>query len=124
MFIINFDFFGIDLSQVPQLMFWKEGLDWAHIGLFLPRLLVFLLVGLLGVLAGGDGGGFLLSEEPTELTEEEKAIVAESNPELAAQAEKAKAQESAKPAEEPAAGDYEEAYAEDEDQTGRSGTSR
>ena len=34
-FIINFDFFGIDLSQVPQLMFWKEGLDWAHIGLFL-----------------------------------------------------------------------------------------
>ena len=35
MFLINFDFFGIDLSQVPQLMFWKEGLDWAHIGLFL-----------------------------------------------------------------------------------------
>ena len=42
--------------------------------------------------------------------------MAESNPELAAQAEKAKAQESAKPAEEPAAGDYEEAYAEDEEQ--------
>ncbi len=35
MFVINFNFFGIDLSQVPQLMFWKEGLDWGHIGLFL-----------------------------------------------------------------------------------------
>ena len=35
MFVINSNFFGIDLSQVPQLMFWKEGLDWGHIGLFL-----------------------------------------------------------------------------------------
>lgn len=35
MFIINFDFFGIDLSKVPQLMFWKDGLNWGSIGLFL-----------------------------------------------------------------------------------------
>ena len=35
MFLINFDFFGIDLSKVPQLMFWKEGLNWGSIGLFL-----------------------------------------------------------------------------------------
>ena len=34
-FLINFDFFGIDLSQVPQLMFWKDGLSWGSIGLFL-----------------------------------------------------------------------------------------
>ena len=35
MFVINFNFFGIDLSQVPQLMFWKDGLEWGPIGLFL-----------------------------------------------------------------------------------------
>lgn len=34
-FIINFDFFGIDLSQVPKLMFWENGLNWGSIGLFL-----------------------------------------------------------------------------------------
>ena len=34
-FIINFDFFGIDLSQVPQLMFWKDGISWGTFGLFL-----------------------------------------------------------------------------------------
>ena len=34
-FIINFDFFGIDLSQVPQLMFWKDGIKWETFGLFL-----------------------------------------------------------------------------------------
>ena len=51
-------------------------------------------------------------EELEELTEEEKAIVAQSNPELAAQAEAAgKAKEAGAAAEE--AGDYEEAYAED-----------
>lgn len=35
MFVINFDFFGIDLSQKPELMFWKDGLSWASVGLFL-----------------------------------------------------------------------------------------
>ncbi len=35
MFVINFDFFGIDLSKVPKLMFWENGLDWGSIGLFL-----------------------------------------------------------------------------------------
>ena len=35
MFVVNFDFFGIDLSQVPQLMFWKNGWEWGSVGLFL-----------------------------------------------------------------------------------------
>lgn len=34
-FIINFDFFGIDLSQVPKLTFWEKGWGWDSIGLFL-----------------------------------------------------------------------------------------
>lgn len=34
-FLINFDFFGIDLSQVPKLMFWENGWGWDSIGLFL-----------------------------------------------------------------------------------------
>ena len=50
MFVINFNFFGIDLSQVPQLMFWKDGLEWNSIGLFLLPVIsaalsvVFMLV--------------------------------------------------------------------------------
>ena len=36
LFILNFDFLnGIDLSLIPNLMFWKNGLDWSSIGLFL-----------------------------------------------------------------------------------------
>lgn len=35
MFVINFDFFGIDLSKIPQLKFWESGLTWDSIGLFL-----------------------------------------------------------------------------------------
>lgn len=35
MFLINFDFFGIDLSQVPKLNFWADGLSWGSVGLFL-----------------------------------------------------------------------------------------
>ena len=35
MFVINFNFFGIDLSQVPQLKFWEGGMSWGSIGLFL-----------------------------------------------------------------------------------------
>ncbi len=35
MFVINFDFFGIDLSKIPQLKFWEGGLEWASVGLFL-----------------------------------------------------------------------------------------
>ena len=59
-------------------------------------------------------------EEPTELTEEEKQIVAQSNPELAAQAEAAELkakEEAAKAAEDDVAGEgYEEAYAEDDEE--------
>ena len=35
MFVINFDFFGIDLSKIPQLKFWEGGLSWGSVGLFL-----------------------------------------------------------------------------------------
>ncbi len=35
MFVINFDFFGIDLSLIPQLKFWEGGLSWGAVGLFL-----------------------------------------------------------------------------------------
>ena len=34
-FVINFDFFGIDLSQTPQLRFWADGVSWNSVGLFL-----------------------------------------------------------------------------------------
>ena len=34
-FSINFNFFGIELSQVPQLKFWVNGISWATLGLFL-----------------------------------------------------------------------------------------
>ena len=33
---VNFNFLGLDLSQIPNFRFWKlEGYDWAHLGLFL-----------------------------------------------------------------------------------------
>ncbi len=36
LFLINFDFFGLDLATVPQWQFWKYGsFTWAYIGLFL-----------------------------------------------------------------------------------------
>ena len=36
LFILNFDFLnGIDLSQIPNFMFWKDGFGWSSIGLFL-----------------------------------------------------------------------------------------
>ena len=35
LFVLNFKFLGIDLSLIPTLMFWKNGLDWSSIGLFL-----------------------------------------------------------------------------------------
>ena len=35
MFVINFDFFGIDLSMVPTWKFWEGGITWAGFGLFL-----------------------------------------------------------------------------------------
>ena len=39
MFVINFDFFGIDLSQVPKLNFWEGGVTWGAVGLFLLPLI-------------------------------------------------------------------------------------
>ena len=42
-FIINFDFFGINLSEVPQLMFWKDGISWNSFGLFLLPVISALL---------------------------------------------------------------------------------
>ena len=35
MFVINFNFFGIDLSAIPNLKFWKGGITWNSVGLFL-----------------------------------------------------------------------------------------
>ena len=43
MFVINFDFFGINLSEVPQLMFWKEEVSWGTFGLFLLPVISALL---------------------------------------------------------------------------------
>lgn len=34
-FTLNFNFLGIDLSQVPQWNFWSNGLSWTAVGLFL-----------------------------------------------------------------------------------------
>ena len=34
-FAVNFSFLGMDLSQVPQLKFWVNGLNWENIGRFL-----------------------------------------------------------------------------------------
>lgn len=39
MFVINFDFFGIDLSRIPQLKFWEGGITWGSVGLFLLPLI-------------------------------------------------------------------------------------
>ena len=64
-----------------------------------------------------------MEEEPKELTEEEKQILAESNPELAVQAAEAeKAAKAEKTADAPCVseppedGDYEEAYSDDEEE--------
>lgn len=39
LFVINFNFFGIDLSQIPQLRFWEGGITWGSVGLFLLPLI-------------------------------------------------------------------------------------
>lgn len=35
LFAVNFNFLGLDLSQVPNLKFWVNGMSWGSIGLFL-----------------------------------------------------------------------------------------
>ena len=35
LFVINFSFLGMDLAEIPNLMFWQDGIDWNSIGLFL-----------------------------------------------------------------------------------------
>ena len=35
MFVVNFSFLGLDLSQIPNWKFWADGLSWNSIGLFL-----------------------------------------------------------------------------------------
>ena len=42
-FVINFNFFGIDLSQTPQLKFWTDGISWNSVGLFLLPIISALL---------------------------------------------------------------------------------
>ncbi len=39
LFVVNFNFFGIDLSQIPQLKFWENGVTWGSVGLFLLPLI-------------------------------------------------------------------------------------
>ena len=39
LFVLNFMFLGIDLSLIPNLMFWKRGFGWGSIGLFLLPLI-------------------------------------------------------------------------------------
>lgn len=41
--IINFNFLGLDLSQIPKLKFWENGVTWASIGLFLIPIIVTVL---------------------------------------------------------------------------------
>lgn len=43
MFAINFNFFGIDLSQIPQVNFWSGGITWGKVGLFLLPLISAVL---------------------------------------------------------------------------------
>ena len=69
LFTINFNFLGIDLSQVPTWKFWSNGGDWTTIGLFLI-VIVSALTGVLSSLimqrtnkisdqAQGSGGAML-----------------------------------------------------------------
>ena len=39
LFVLNFMFLGVDLSLIPNLMFWKKGFGWDSIGLFLLPLI-------------------------------------------------------------------------------------
>ena len=41
--IINFRWLGLDLSQVPKVKFWENGLTWASVGLFLIPIVVTVL---------------------------------------------------------------------------------
>ena len=43
MFVVNFDFFGIDLSLIPKLDFWADGISWGSVGLFLLPIVSALL---------------------------------------------------------------------------------
>ena len=39
LFAVNFQFLGLDLSRIPQLKFWTNGVSWGTIGLFLLPLI-------------------------------------------------------------------------------------
>ena len=41
--VINFHWLGLDLSQVPKLKFWENGITWASVGLFLIPIVVTVL---------------------------------------------------------------------------------
>ena len=43
LFLINFDFFGLDLSQIPNWKFWEGGISWNSVGLFLMVILSAVL---------------------------------------------------------------------------------
>lgn len=39
LFLINFNFLGLDLSQIPTWKFWENGITWSSVGLFLMVIL-------------------------------------------------------------------------------------
>lgn len=39
LFVINFNFFGLDLSQIPSWKFWEGGITWSSVGLFIMVIL-------------------------------------------------------------------------------------
>lgn len=41
--VINFNFLGLDLSQIPKLKFWENGISWNSVGLFLIPIVVTVL---------------------------------------------------------------------------------
>ena len=43
LFIINFNFLGMDLSQIPSLNFWAGGVSWGSVGLFLMPIVSVIL---------------------------------------------------------------------------------
>ncbi len=43
LFVINFSFLGINLSDIPNIMFWQGGIDWNSVGLFLMPIISAVL---------------------------------------------------------------------------------
>lgn len=66
-FVLNFSFLGIDLSRIPNLQFWVNGVTWGSIGLFL-----------LPVISAGTGLVFSLVSMRTNAVNQQSAQAANS----------------------------------------------